>query len=269
MTIESIQLFGLLVLAFLGIIAPFFIFILSFSREGRKILISQYAEDIKNYEKKIEEIEDKKSKGIGDIENKVKEINIRLKELNKYKKVSEKKVSSLNIKNQALYLFIPLIASFILVIISLMFSYNLLCITILMIFAVIIFFFSLFKLWKLLCIIIEIRSLIDDRLVNYRNKTLNILEKLIEDKNTSLPEFELLSAIYGTEKKFIDVTEKLKLKIKENKLTVTANNEIDGDPHIGQKKKLIIDYISYSKVYRVEIPENEKRTIPDDFQIKD
>lgn len=258
---EAIKLFGLLVLAFLGIIAPFLIFILSFSREGRKILISQHAEEVKNYENKIEEIEDKKSKGIGDIENKVKEINTRLKELKKYKQVSERKISSLNIGKQVLYLFIPLIISFILVIFSLLFSNNLLSQEILIILSVIIFFFSIYKLWKLFRIILEVRNLIDDRSANYRNKTLNIFEKLTE--------FELLSVIYGTEQKFIDVTEKLKQKIKNNKLTIRADNNIDGDPHFGQKKKLTIDFISFGKVYRVEIPENETRTLPDDFKIKD
>lgn len=262
---EAIQLFGLLVLAFLGIIAPFLIFILSFSREGRKILIIQHAKEVKNYENEIEEIEDKKSKGIGDIENKVKEINTRLKKLNEYKQVSEKKLSSLNIRNQVLYLFIPLIISFILVIFSLLFSNNLLSQAILIIISVIVFFFSIYKLWKLFCIILEVRSLIDDRSVNYRNKTLNIFEKLIEDENTNLKEFELLNAIYGTEQKFIDVTKKLKQKIKNNKLTIRADNTIDGDPHVNQKKKLTIDFIDLGKVYRVEIPENETRTLPDDF----
>jgi len=106
-----------------------------------------------------------------------------------------------------------------------------------------------------------VRKLIDDRSAYYRNKTLNIFEKSTE--------FELLNALYGTDQKFIDVTEELKQKIKNNKLTIRASNDIDGDPHVGKKKKLTIDFISFGKVYRVEIPENEKRTLPDDFKTKD
>jgi len=129
------------VLTFLGIIAPFLIFVLSFSREGSKILISQHAEEIKNYENEIKEIEDKKSKEIGEIENKVKEINTRLRKLRRYKQESERKISSLNIRKQALYLFTPLIISFILVIFSLLFSNNIASQKILIIISVIIFSF--------------------------------------------------------------------------------------------------------------------------------
>lgn len=269
---EAIQLFGFLVLAFLGIVAPFFMIILSISREGRKELIFQYTEEIKLYEEKIKnKYEEKESKKIEDIEKKVKDINKDIKQLKKYKKNSQKNLSNLDIKKQTLYIFIPLIVSFILAVLSLIFSHDLLPITILMVFAVGIFLFSLFKLWKALCIIIVVRNLIDDKLGNYRNKTIKLLEKLNEGKNTNLKyrlpdkeekKIELMSAIYGTDKQFIDVTEKLKPMIKENKLTVTSSNKIDGDPHPGKKKKLVIDYISFGKEYRVEIPENETRTIP-------
>ena len=256
----AIQLFGLLVLTFLGIIAPFIIFILSFSREGRKILITKYAEKSKNYENEIREIEDKKPKEIGEIENKIKEIDLRLRELKKHKKASENKIKSLDVRSQALYLFIPLIISFILIILSLLFLNNLLCLKILIFLSVILFFFSIYKLWKLFRISIEVRDLIEDMSANYRSKTLDIFKKL--------KEFELLSAVYGTEQKFIDVTEKLKQKIKNNRLTIKADNNIDGDPHVGKKKKLTIDFISFGQTYRIEIPENETRTLPDDF-IKD
>lgn len=268
---EAIQLFGFLVLAFLGIVAPFFMLILSISREGRKELIIQYTEEIKLYEEKIKNKEEKESKKIEDIEKKVKDINKDIEQLKEYKKNSQKNLSNLDIRKQTLYIFIPLIISFILADLSLIFSHDLLTIEILMFLAVGIFFYSLFKLWKALCIIIVVRNLIDDKLGNYRNKTIELLEKLNEDKYNNLkqklPEnegkkFELMSAIYGTDKQFIDVTEKLKPRIKENKLTVTSSNKIDGDPHPGVKKKLVIDYISVGKEYRIEIPENETRSIP-------
>lgn len=268
---EAIQLFGFLVLAFLGIIAPFFMLILSISREGRKELIIQYTEEIKLYEKKIKNKEEKESKKIEDIEKKVKDINKDIEQLKKYKINSQKNLSNLDIRKQTSYIFIPLIISFILTNLSLIFLYDLLTIIILMVLAIGIFAYSLFKLWKVVCIIIVVRNLIDDKLGNYRHRTLELLEKLNKDKYNNLKKklqenevqkFELMSAIYGTDKQFIDVTEKLKPRIKENKLTVTSSNEIDGDPHYGIKKKLVIDYISFGKEYRIEIPENETRTIP-------
>ena len=78
-------------------------------------------------------------------------------------------------------------------------------------------------------------------------------------KNTK---FKLLSAIYCTDEYSIDVYDELVLMIKENELKVTSSNNIAGDPHKGVRKKLIISYISYGKEYKVEIPENETRTLP-------
>ena len=71
---------------------------------------------------------------------------------------------------------------------------------------------------------------------------------------------EILSAHYGT----LDVTEQVKLMVKDDKLNVVASNDIFGDPVIGRVKKLIITYKSDSGIksafayegYSISIPEN-------------
>ena len=63
----------------------------------------------------------------------------------------------------------------------------------------------------------------------------------------------IVKAIYGTTKNNIDVTEKLRALIKDNKLSVVASNEIDHDPDKGEKKTMIIIYRfegrGYTRIY--------------------
>lgn len=75
--------------------------------------------------------------------------------------------------------------------------------------------------------------------------------------------FKLLSARYCTDEQSIDVYDKLILMIKNDELKVTASNDIAGDPDVGVKKKLIIDYISYGIENEVEAFENETITLPE------
>lgn len=74
--------------------------------------------------------------------------------------------------------------------------------------------------------------------------------------------FKLLSARYCTDERSTDVYDKLVLMIKNDELRVASSNNIAGDPHIGVKKKLIINYISYGIEHEVEVPEGETRTLP-------
>lgn len=55
--------------------------------------------------------------------------------------------------------------------------------------------------------------------------------------------FQVKRAIYGTDNNQIDVTQKLKGMVNNNRLSVKATNEIQGDPEKGTIKKLTIDYI--------------------------
>lgn len=53
---------------------------------------------------------------------------------------------------------------------------------------------------------------------------------------------KILSAKYGTDETFFDVTENLNKMVENNSLTITASNAIAGDPAPQIKKKLTIKY---------------------------
>lgn len=381
---ESIQLFGFLVLAFLGVVAPFLLILLSISREGTKELILQYENQKKQNEENLLQLAGRKE---------IDAIKKTIKTLELNSKNAQKKISILDIKKQTLRLFIQLIISFALIILALIFSNILVLMIILISFAVIIFFYSLVILWKVLCIIVEVRKLIDDNQRDYKNKTIELLTELKENKSiesnylknvtlilnnkilkvdkanifklylneknklnfffrndekkmiknfeigvilptefiidnktvfinyfSTIPEgqvikyfyqlvqgdsnirwpeliitpikkgnfklasyikaeniistyfyiefniveseFKLLSAKYGTDQHSIDVYDKITSMIDKNGLRVTSSNDIAGDPHIGVRKKLVISFLSYGKEYKIEVPENETRTLP-------
>lgn len=70
------------------------------------------------------------------------------------------------------------------------------------------------------------------------------------------------SAIYKTQNKYVDVTDKLRKMIDKGELTVTSSNAIAGDPDPGVKKILEIKYrYGKSELKTLEIPEKETRTI--------
>jgi len=73
---------------------------------------------------------------------------------------------------------------------------------------------------------------------------------------------EILSAYYGSQQKRLDVKRNLSEMIKGGKLTVTASNQIAGDPHPGVIKILFIKYLTHGKVYSVEIVEGRSITLP-------
>jgi len=53
---------------------------------------------------------------------------------------------------------------------------------------------------------------------------------------------EVLSAEYGAQDKWVDVTEPLKQRIQGNKLTVSRFNDLAGDPIDGVVKELKVKY---------------------------
>jgi hypothetical protein len=176
---ETIQLFGFLVLAFLGIVAPFLLIILSISSEGTKELLLQYENEKKQNENNLSKLV--KGKIDSDF---ILEIEKRIKTIKKDQKNKKEKIDNLDIKNQTLRLFVPLIISFSFVILSLIFS-NILWLSIFLIsIAVIIFLYSLVLLWKTLCIIKEVRVLIDDNLRDDKNRIIGLLAELKENRKT-------------------------------------------------------------------------------------
>lgn len=80
----------------------------------------------------------------------------------------------------------------------------------------------------------------------------------VKDKN----EFEILQAVYWTKNVNLDITEKLRELIVDNRLEVVASNKIDGDPDAGTRKKLTIKY-RYNGIELVrEYNEKEKISLP-------
>lgn len=76
------------------------------------------------------------------------------------------------------------------------------------------------------------------------------------------PVLEILNATYKTNSAELEVTQILRGMIQNNKLTITANNEIAGDPHPGVPKTLVIKYRIGLENYSIEIKEGDTLTIP-------
>lgn len=74
--------------------------------------------------------------------------------------------------------------------------------------------------------------------------------------------FEIIEAKYWTRRKHKDLTQKLISLIKNGRLEVIASNDIDGDPHVGTKKKLTIKYRHNGMDLIKEYNEKEKIELP-------
>jgi hypothetical protein len=72
----------------------------------------------------------------------------------------------------------------------------------------------------------------------------------------------LENAEYKTPNKSINVTEKLSKMISKNQLTITASNDLAGDPELGTEKVLVIKYrFGKGNSEIIEIPETKTITI--------
>lgn len=221
---ETIQLFGFLVLSFLGIISPFLLIILTISKEGTKELTIQYENEKKQNEGIL--------KNISDIDELQKTIN----KIKSNKAKVEKKISSLDIKRQSLNLFIPLIISFSFVILVLIFYYIIWLMIVLIIASISMFIYSLVILWQTLCNISDIRKLIDDNQKDYRNKTLELL-KDIKDTNKTEDTFlknitfllngkKLDSSKIDTFKLFLNEKNRIKIIFTNNENKIIKNMQM-------------------------------------------
>ena len=74
---------------------------------------------------------------------------------------------------------------------------------------------------------------------------------------------EILSAVYKTDKKQIDVTPIVRQRVSENSLTIRASNELAGDPDPGIVKSLIIYYRIGQKERQITANEGDTITIPE------
>lgn len=117
----------------------------------------------------------------------------------------------------------------------------------------------LFKIAIILTIIFSVFLCLSYKKFNKTRKTLFIKTEDVIYNNQNL---RIINAVYGTDDKFYDVTEKLKSLVIESKLTVAVKNEIFGDPHFGVKKSLRICYIYDDKSHIRTFEENTEFKLP-------
>ncbi len=92
-------------------------------------------------------------------------------------------------------------------------------------------------------------------------KFIKVKESLFK-KAGSISSFSILEAKYGANTNFIDVTQKLKDLIQNDKINLTASNEIDHDPAPGIHKQLNIKYTFEGKTYEKSYEEGEEVKLP-------
>lgn len=87
--------------------------------------------------------------------------------------------------------------------------------------------------------------------------------KIQTDKFKNDTSLDIISAIYKTDDDhFTNVTEQIKRMVSNNKLEVTASNDLGGDPHKGFHKNLVINY-RINGIEKTEIiPEYRTGVIP-------
>lgn len=172
---QAIQLFGFLILTFLGIVSTILVILLSMFREGILKLTAQYENEKSQSENNIKE----QLKKIGEAgKTDVKEIEQGLNKLKTIKKTAETKLSYLNPKVQILRLYMPFLISFLGVILAILVKANIYYVGLFITISLICFACSLTVLVKLLSIITEVKKTIDDDKKNMDMKTIELLSVL-------------------------------------------------------------------------------------------
>jgi hypothetical protein len=185
----AIQLFGYLILTFLGFVVPVISILLSVFQDGILKLTVQYENEKSQSEGNIKE----QLKKIGEAKQPdVIEIEQSLRKLKIMKKIAEARLSYLNPKMQILRLTIPLLFSFSGVVLALVLKSRLdIMLSLLM--SLICFTYMLYVLWVSLNIIIEVKKIVDADRDNYHIKITELLSSLVQkDSRAQL----FLSKIY-------------------------------------------------------------------------
>ncbi|MBN2064392.1 MAG: hypothetical protein JW745_06285 [Sedimentisphaerales bacterium] len=89
---------------------------------------------------------------------------------------------------------------------------------------------------------------------------------LLPELNYPQVDLEIISAQYGvvnlSRSNMIDVSEKLNARIRDNSLSVMADNSLAGDPADGMVKGMLVEYIYDGKEYSVKLGENHRLELP-------
>ncbi len=75
-------------------------------------------------------------------------------------------------------------------------------------------------------------------------------------------ELKIICAQYGAKDQWLDVTEQLQKKTRENQLSIYASNNIAGDPLFGYPKHLKVEYILDGVEKNIKVREGMKLAIP-------
>jgi hypothetical protein len=86
------------------------------------------------------------------------------------------------------------------------------------------------------------------------------IDNLFTAKQTS--NLKIISALYGKNDKYFDITDKLNNLISNNKLSISVTNNIAGDPNVGVGKELILVYSYGTEIFRIKKLENELLELP-------
>jgi hypothetical protein len=200
---KAIELFGRLVLTFLGIVAPIFAILLANFRQGMSRLSVQYADERTQSENNIyNQLEELKSK-----RNEA-DILKSLKQLRANKRAAERKINRLNPRRQIPELFGPLLVSFVAVSGALYVSPCYSKIALLAV-AIVGFAYALFSLYSLLDVLIEARKMIDDDTKQLQVDVKDVTAKNVDLlTNLSLAIIELRKSLSGKDQE-TSATEKL------------------------------------------------------------
>lgn len=218
----SIELFGNLLLTFLGFVLPVVALTLSFYQEGISILKSQYENEKKQAEENIKEqmkrLGEEKDINTNDIRN-------NLSKLESIKKDAQIKLFFLEPKQQILNLFIPLALSFGLVQLAIIFplekvsfkgiTFSVMNISLFL--SVVFFIYSLGILWRLAITIIEIKKAADENKSKDEREEKQALFSVLEKLTKGAQPF--LEKVYITIDKIkIDEREpEVELKVQEKR----------------------------------------------------
>jgi len=169
---SAITLFGFLILTFLGIFVPLLGILLSLFREGVIELTTQYENQKTSSESNLAE-QMKKQGESGQVN--IPEIQKSIQELTGIKEAADKKLLYLNPKKQLLKLFSSLFISFLSIIGALLLKEFLLYRVASLVLSLASFIYTLFVLWKLLGILVEVKQTIDARRGQLESKIISLL----------------------------------------------------------------------------------------------
>jgi len=170
---ESLKLYAGLVLAYLGIVAPLFVILLSIFREGSRQLADQYEKEKTATEQNIREQLQK------DI--KIEDIATALRKLRQNKRKAASRLKYLNPKEQLIRLFLPPLISFFALSAFFFPSVNVWGFKVLLLsVSICAFLYAIYELSMLLSVTVEAIEKIDDEKRVTNQKALQLLAALVE-----------------------------------------------------------------------------------------